>query len=480
MLNFRKRGRHGQLFIGVVAGALGASYALAGLPAGATVTNSTGNHVLIGSGSVTTYDMMQSMDILFNDSPGCTITVTYNAPPSPENFACQNSAKTLTRGNTENPTNDISVQESGLGSSTGIAQLENQGSGASTLKTAAVSYARSSRALKTTDPPGLNFVAYATDGVSWFHFTKTRGVPTPSSCISNLTQTQLTQIFGPTDAAEKYWTFYIPKGKKEGLGCGEVKNGKGVLVPAFVRVYSAQPGSGTLSTFDSYIGEKSEAYVASQGTRYNATHIIVENEDHSILVNGDEANAVFFFSFGKYALECIGKNILGCQPRTDTVQLGAINGIHATKKDILCFYNSTCTAKLPPFPLPRLLYNVYSNGSNRSFPAATPSTLNYVSEVGFICKPNTVAGRPITDINTGVSYRSEIASVIDEWGFFPVPFQKDEVTGPVPHPAASRLVRSVYGINDPAYHNAGTAPRQNQGTAGRAPAGYCIVSSTDG
>ena len=81
------------------------------------------------------------------------------------------------------------------------------------------------------------------------------------------------------------------------------------------RRYSAQPGSGTLSTFDGYIGEKSEAYVASLGTEYAATHIIVENEDHSILKNGDEANAIFFFSFGKYNLECTGKNILGCLRR---------------------------------------------------------------------------------------------------------------------------------------------------------------------
>ena len=144
MLNFRKRGRHGQLLVGAVACALGASYALAALPAGATVTPVTGNHIIVGSGSVTTYNMMQAMDTLFNDATGCTITVTYSSPPAPETFACQNSAKTLLHGATENPTNDVAVEEPGLGSSTGIAQLENQGSAAQ--PTASVNYARSSHA----------------------------------------------------------------------------------------------------------------------------------------------------------------------------------------------------------------------------------------------------------------------------------------------------------------------------------------------
>ena len=153
MLNFRKRGRHGQLLVGAVACALGASYALAALPAGATVTPVTGNHIIVGSGSVTTYNMMQAMDTLFNDAAGCTITVTASSPPPPETFACQNSAKTLLHGATENPTNDVAVEEPGLGSSTGIAQLENQGSAAQ--PTAAVNYARSSRNIKAAPtPPG--------------------------------------------------------------------------------------------------------------------------------------------------------------------------------------------------------------------------------------------------------------------------------------------------------------------------------------
>ena len=118
---------------------------------GATVTPVTGNHIIVGSGSVTTYNMMQAMDTLFNDATGCTITVTVLFASSPETFACQNSAKTLLHGATENPTNDVAVEEPGLGSSTGIAQLENQGSAAQ--PTAAVNYARSSRAIKSWQRP---------------------------------------------------------------------------------------------------------------------------------------------------------------------------------------------------------------------------------------------------------------------------------------------------------------------------------------
>jgi hypothetical protein len=476
MLHFRKRGRRGPLLAASVVGAVCASAALA-LPAGATVTSTTGNHMIVGSGSVTTYNMMQAMDVLFNDSPGCTITVASTVSNPPETFVCQNKPASLTGGNTENPYNDVAVEEPGLGSSTGIAQLENQGSGGTTLSTALVNFARSSRAAKSSDPTGLNFVAYAEDGVSWFHFKDVKGVKTPSSCINSLTQKQLTEIFSPTTNAEKYWNFYVPPGSKASTSCG-YKRVAGKLTPALVEQYSAQPGSGTLSTFDGYIGVKSEDYVASRGTAYEKTHIIVENEDRQIVRNGDEADAVFFFSWGKFQIECgVGDSgtLPGCSPaKGDKVQLGAINGVFATAKDILCSPASNCTGLRHPFPLPRFLYNVYSNGSNATFPAATQATLNYVSEVGFVCKPNTTVKGPILDPSTLIPYRTEIDALIKSNGFLPLPLQKTEDTGAVPHPAASLLAKSVYQMNDPYYHDTAL----NAGSSGRDPRGYCIVSST--
>ena len=45
---------------------------------------------------------------------------------------------------------------------------------------------------------GLNFVAYATDAVSWFHFHKYNGILTPSHLFNNLTVAQLAAIYEGT------------------------------------------------------------------------------------------------------------------------------------------------------------------------------------------------------------------------------------------------------------------------------------------
>ena len=57
---------------GVLTGAMLAAMAVSG-PAGASTTPAK-NHILVGSGSSTTYDMMQALDTLFNDSLGCYMT----------------------------------------------------------------------------------------------------------------------------------------------------------------------------------------------------------------------------------------------------------------------------------------------------------------------------------------------------------------------------------------------------------------------
>ena len=69
------------------------------------------------------------------------------------------------------------------------------------------------------------------------------------------------------------------------------------------------------------------------------------------------------------------------------------------------------------FPVIRYLSNVYNNTSTGTNGIASQPTLNLVSEYGFLCKPGT-----FTDIDplTGVSYRSEIESIISAQGFYPI------------------------------------------------------------
>ena len=100
---------------------------------------------------------------------------------------------------TENPINDVATEEPALGSSAGVQQLEYGGTGSDGATpanpTAVVNYARSSRANKTSDYPGLNFVAYATDGVSFLTFPEVNGKASPSAKVKNLSITQLSGIF---------------------------------------------------------------------------------------------------------------------------------------------------------------------------------------------------------------------------------------------------------------------------------------------
>ncbi|MGO8874247.1 MAG: hypothetical protein ACLQNG_00560 [Acidimicrobiales bacterium] len=466
---------------GVLSGALMAAMAISS-PAGASTTTAA-NHVILGSGSSTTYNMMQALDTLFNDSLGCYMTQPSGTTQTLD-FSCAsvNGGNQVGQGYTENPVNDVAAEEPALGSSAGIDQVELGGPGVGATATAVVNYARSSRALKSTDQPGLNFVSYATDGVSWLTFPEVNGKGTASAVVKSLTLKDLTGIWNGT---YKKWN-QIPGYTKT---AGD----------ANICVYTAQLSSGTEATWASALitsGTPAElnAYVnsltsAPAGCKtpahetYGQSHTIFENEAQDIVKNGDEANAIFFFSYGKYQVVCAKIRTGECDnslsptgKKKTTVYLGEIDGVAPTVSSILC---SPCAAV---FPVTRDLFNVYSNGSNTSpttgFPAATPATINYVSEIGFLCKTqlNTKAAK-VADPSTGVWYHTEIANVISAQGFIPWPLQKHEDQGTIDTPAAAVLHAagdSTYAPNDPIIGN-GTA--HNEAISN--PPGYCKVFTTD-
>jgi len=466
-------------------GAITVSFALA-LPATAQITKTPGNSIIVGSGSNTTYFMMEQMDVLFNEALGCYL---YTTPPATqaEDESCQPTPPAYPIGSpsySNNPLNDVSLQEPPIGSSAGISQLTDQGS--STTKTIAVNFARSSRALKTTDQKGLTFVGYAKDGLDWIHFTSVGGKATPSANVKNLTFSQIVGI----------WNGTINNWDQVG----------GANAP--LNVYSAQPSSGTYSTWKSYLGFAPDAFINNQ-TKYHGfanyakTHVIIENETYQITQNRDQANAIFFYSWGKYQQTCAIGNSVCIPPKSnDKVALPEINGIAPTLQDILC--QPTCAKAWPD---PRYLYNVYSDGSSKSIPEATPATLNYVSEVGFICKSEnyvtTAAGVKTThetlDPNSGLAYRTpgtvasdgvpggEISAIINAAGFIPLPLQTAEDVGSVPFPAATLLknyaaaknaAAKIYLQADPYYFGTGAGKNPNPGAVD--PSGYCLVYNTDG
>ena len=129
------------------------------------------------------------------------------------------------------------------------------------------------------------------------------------------------------------------------------------------------------------------------------------------------------------------------------------------------------------FPNTRKVYNIYSDGANTLFPAATPATLNYVSETGFLCSPATVTE---TDPLTGLSYRSEINSSILSSGFYPL--SAGQTQGVVNQTAfaetgLSVIARNVPGVSTSPYA-AFLAPTATDNATG-APMGFCATSTMD-
>jgi ABC-type phosphate transport system substrate-binding protein len=457
--------RHLAALLGAtVMGTLVVSATLAG-PAGAALTPPA-NNLVVGSGAQVTYNVMQQLDTLFNNAPGCALIAT-GSQSQPLDFSCPSSSNASfppqsggnpEYGYTENPENDVAVSEPAIGTSGGLSQLEDQGAhGATASGNVAdnINYARSSRAPKTGasgDDVGLNFVEYAKNGISWFHFTEVGGQPTPSANVTNLTSTQLKAIYGHTDTN---WD--------------QVGGSNAPIV-----VFSPPKSSGVDSTFSSFLGSG----VTDPGTNPNNT-IITQNEDASILAAGstDAADGIFDYSVGTYNQQCkastsdCGGSPL---PSGDTSALGSVNGATPTQGNIL---NGS-------FPIPQLLYNVYSNGSNANIPAASPATLNYVSEDGFLCKTQrTPQGKQIDDPNTGVSYHTEIDNIIGAAGFIALPNgapasgnTKPIDEGNVPHPALA-LLQAVQGGQavGAKYLPWDQPPTESNGD----PEGYCQVFTTD-
>ncbi len=564
------------------------------MPTNVNYPAAAANNLIVGSGSSTDYQMMIGMDSLFNQVPGCVITSgSVNGAPSKGsqelNYACETSTGTSgtpTLGTTleqvpgtaylDNPINDVATEEPPMGSSNGIAQLElgrnqaNTGIGTAFTTTtqqqvSAINYARSSRDPSSgNDIQGLNFVAYAKDGVAPLIWAEASSVKTSFSkaiLVSGLTTAQIQGIYNGTiyDWAQ----------------LGATKS-----APIFV--YSAQEGSGTQATFKTFLGFDPSASTnkvnctdpAVAGDKATATsytpagsktpvtfpasttlagcqgpNVIFENEDSSILANassGTESavasawqaenggtavspvgDSIFFYSWGKFSLQCEGikeqVTYLDKSSTKEAVKEGTdcgsealpagfkpdlvpVNGITASPSTILATSGSV-------YPIDRYLYNVYSNGSNANIPEATAATLNYVSEVGFICKPQTVGGtaegtlpadtdgtfaadtnaNDIVDPATGLWYHDEIFNQILASGFLPVnavagagigattdgPALPNENAANATHTAYSLLSNAGYG----ATYLDTDAPGQTSNTSiptGSSMPGYCILSTTDG
>ena len=288
----------GATVVGAAAISLGAA-----LPAGAaSTTASPANNIIVGSGSSTTYTMMQGLDTLFNSANTCPLTsdnTTASGSGQPLDFACVTGAGAdqlaLNAPQNENPWADVVVEEPAIGSGNGIGQLEkgygyhdqswtDSGSTVHYLNVANnINFARSSRdpsngsgSSTGSDYTGLNFVAYATDGVSWVHYLQTPvGSNTTTTCTNGTcgspVATTGTTAATPIAAVKSLSTAQIGaiwKGTSQQWGdvglCSDGAWADGITIASCtshggpsnlpILVFSAQEGSGTQSTWKGTVG----------------------------------------------------------------------------------------------------------------------------------------------------------------------------------------------------------------------------------
>jgi len=473
--------------LSATAGFIGAAALIAGFaaPAGAATVPAQ-NHMVIGVGSNTTYTVMSQLSLLFNESPGCDLLVPSGTQsldyrcPNPQNITGGENGLgdgkgyanggSIQQGDPENPYNDVVVEEPAYGSSNGIKEFDQKGT-----NDAPADFARSSRgpnnglpapvgapvATTASDPSGLNFVAYAADAVPWFHFTKVSNVPTPSSGITTLSLTQLAAVYNGTITT---WADLCPTSpKKTAAKCKKAAGSASIVV------YSAQSGSGTEGTWQSELGLTLNGNAnLFNGVPNDGKHVVFENEIHQMLINGDEADAIFFYGAGRFATDCVTGLTKGttakCNndtaPSGSTIALGSESittggtSLAPTQANIL---NGS-------FPTDRYLWNVYSDGSNSNIPASSQAALNFMSEWGFICKQDSAVD---SNSLTSASYGSEIQGIITANGYTPLSSSTIDVLS-IPHNAV---------ITDPGY--AFVDPESQTGSPGSAQ-GNCRVFTTDG
>jgi hypothetical protein len=406
------------------------------------------NSTIVGSGSNTAYGVVASLGQIFNGLQGCN-PIAPSSQQQPLDFSCPSgSLDNLSGTATENPVNDVTVEEPAIGGSAGVQQLEYQGAHLSSYtggKVAPINFATTVSSPSASQDQGLNFVGFAQDGLGWFHFTSVDGTPTASAALNNLSKTDIQNIWSGTYTN---WDQITDEGTPP--------------ASAPINVYTASAGAGVRSSWEKYLGGPSDTYIESLGSTYANSHIIPQNEDQDILANGDAANAIFFFSVGRFNVLCgDGTNPACTDGNAGTT--AAIGGLDGHTPDAATIYAGN-------YPVTLTLYSVYSNGSNSNIPAATQATLNFASEDGFLCKPDNIA-----DPVTGETVRQEIDTAILTNGFLPLD-QSTLVNGVASAPNVSPFSEDT-GVTNPASITA--EPYKDNDLSGSNPQGYCRVKSTD-
>jgi ABC-type phosphate transport system substrate-binding protein len=282
---------------------------------------------------------------------------------------------------------------------------------------------RSSSAPSSNDPcADLTYVGYARDAISWWH-----SATGPSAAVASLSQQQLKDIYA-----------------------GTITNWSAVGgTDAPIVVYGVQKSSGTGSVFNGFLGSGIDQYsqipAANKGSNCDATtgaytpsfpncRILSENDASPIFTQGNAANAIYFFSYGRYTQQpdAAGGSAGTASPKGKLGQLDSVTASPETIKD-------TASTK---FPLTRNLFNVVRYPSK--------AVASWVGPGGVLC-------------TAGGTTRTKLADAIAGTGF--VPFDNGVTGGGVSGTSYCRVFRGPVDeqapvVNSLAFTGKGVATAQ--------------------
>lgn len=390
-----------------------------------------------GQGSDSSYDLMQRLDFIYNNSFGCQVIVGAGQTQNLDNNCVSTDQWAPTKSN-ENWDHDVALSFFAVGSSVGINILKGQGNAG----VAKIDYARSSRAPRAGDGTGLRFVAYAKDATPWVNF---RGqnpddpagqhteAGTPAAGVDRLSVQQLKDIFVNRTAVttDPDHTCVINNWDQIGGAAAEIM------------VWTSQRGSGERATFDTFLGASSsdvdttEHCIPAQfkdGIFTNGERIIFENDATPIrtcgaVTNvdcsaGDDLRSIYHLGFGAYNASPVHPT----RGKAQGADMGAICTAEPAAGQELCDVSAaifptfaTIAAETGFYPFTRNIYNVYRSAS-MSNPVPNHAK-RFIGEHGWICRLNT-GTNPNGHINnpkTNVNYGSEIETAITAVGFVNIP-----------------------------------------------------------
>ena len=253
-----------------------------------------------------------------------------------------------------------------------IARPDGSGAGITALDTTQVikykggsyqciDFARSSGGRKPTypadKPGGIVFVAFAKDAITWAARSAAKG---GTDAPASLNTAQLKAIFTCTD------TNWKQVGGKSGA----------------IKVYLPQAGSGTLSTWEKFMGITTLGACVSQAPE----------ENEGTYAGFNSPNAIFIWSIGAYVAEKYHEAACGKAPSKTQNQFGCnLSGFIVPEK--ISGVNPLTSAKVPTinpsFPASywRTVYNVvkYWTGTKDHLSPKDEHIFGARSEKGYIC-----------------------------------------------------------------------------------------------